>query len=471
MRRRLLAGFVLFALALVVGLEVPLGLSLARNDRTTAMSEVQRDASSLAVLVAAELDHAGGPGLQDVVDQFARADGAVVAVASAGHLLAAAGKGAGEELSEARTNSIVAAAAAGHVSGEEGSNDPDDDMLYVAQPVAAAAGMAAGGASSRGSDVVLLVAEAAGPLHSRIRTHWITLALFGLGVVAVATALGMILSWSLTRPLEGIEAAVAAVGAGRLSERAPDGRGPTELRALGATVNEMADRLEELVHTQRAFLADASHQLRTPLTALRLRLENLEDGLQPSHRGDLSAALGEADRLSRIVDGLLTLARAEGGVRPAREPIEVEVALRERAEAWTALAEERQVSIESPAAPGQEAPIRALACPGHLEQILDNLLANALEATPAGGRVSLRAVRTGARVELHVVDDGPGMTAADRTRAFDRFWRQEGASKGGTGLGLAIVAQLARMSGGTAWLDASGTGGVDAVVGLDASDD
>jgi signal transduction histidine kinase len=146
--------------------------------------------------------------------------------------------------------------------------------------------------------------------------------------------------------------------------------------------------------------------------------------------------------------------------------------LRDRAEAWTALAEERQVSLEPPRAPSaQVRPLRALACEGHLQQVLDNLLANALEATPAGGKVSLDAVRVGDRIEVHVVDDGPGMSPGDRTRAFDRFWRQEGAPHGGTGLGLAIVAQLARMSGGTAWLDASPAGGVDAVVRLEALDD
>jgi signal transduction histidine kinase len=84
--------------------------------------------------------------------------------------------------------------------------------------------------------------------------------------------------------------------------------------------------------------------------------------------------------------------------------------------------------------------------------------------------VSLQAVRVGDAIEVHVVDDGPGMSSADRTRAFDRFWRREGAPHGGTGLGLAIVAQLARMSGGTARLDASPSGGIDAVVRLDACD-
>jgi signal transduction histidine kinase len=282
-----------------------------------------------------------------------------------------------------------------------------------------------------------------------------------------------VLARSLTRPLEGIEAAVAAVGAGRLSERAPVGRGPAELDALGETVNEMAERLEELVHTQRAFLADASHQLRTPLTALHLRLENLEDTLEEEQQADLTAALAEADRLSRIVDGLLTLARSEGGVRPVRERVDVKDVLLNRVGAWSALAEEHHVALtcEFPAVVGQPGPnLTALGCPGHLEQILDNFLANALEATPAAGKVVLRAVPTGDAVEIHVIDDGPGMGRADRTRAFDRFWRREGAPHGGSGLGLAIVAQLARMSGGTTWLDASPIGGIDAVVRLEAYD-
>ena len=472
MRRRLLAGFFLFALVLVVALEVPLGLSLARNNRTTSMSELQSDASSLAVLVSAGLNRGGGHGLRPVVNQFARSDGAVVAVVSNGRTLAAAGRGALEELRDARTKDIIKEAASGHTSGEEGSGDPDDDFLYVALPIAAPG---AGGSPSttHAPDVVLLVAKSAAPLHAHIRSNWVTLALFGIGMVALATALGTVLARSLTRPLEGIEAAVAAIGVGRLSERAPVGRGPAELDALGETVNEMAERLEELLHTQRAFLADASHQLRTPLTALHLRLENLEDTLEDEQQADLTAALAEADRLSRIVDGLLTLARSEGGVRPAREQVDVKGVLLDRVDAWSALAEERQVALtcEWPAVVGHTGPnLTALGCPGHLEQILDNFLANALEATPAAGKVVLRAVPTGDTIEIHVIDDGPGMSREDRTRAFDRFWRREGAPHGGSGLGLAIVAQLARMSGGTTWLDASQVGGIDAVVRLEAYD-
>ncbi len=470
MRRRLLAGVFLFTLALVVLLEVPLGLSLAHNDLTTAMSEVQRDASSLAVLVAAGLQRGSGSNLPLAVSQFARADSAVVAVVSTGHVVAAAGRGAVEELGDAGTKAIIASAASGNTSGEQGSNDPDDNYLYVALPVASARSPKGLGSARHSSDVVLLVAESAAPLQARIRNHWISLALFGAGVLALATALGALFARSLTRPLEEIETAVAAVGGGRLSERAKVERAPAELKALGETVNEMADRLQELVHTQRAFLADASHQLRTPLTALRLRLENLENSLGSEQGADLVPALAEADRLSRIVDGLLTLARAEG-TRPTREPIDVEAALCDRADAWGALAEERQVQLTSGLATtggAQRSASQALACPGHVEQILDNLLANALDATPAGGTVSLSVIRVASSVEIHVIDDGPGMSLPDRERAFDRFWRHEGAPHGGSGLGLAIVAQLARMSGGTARLDASRAGGIDAVVRLEA---
>jgi hypothetical protein len=171
MRRRLLAGFFLFALALIVALEVPLGLSLARNDRTTSMSEVQRDASSLAVLVAAGLNDSSRVSLQDVVSQFARADNAVVAVLSSGHSLAVAGNGAGEELNDARTKAIIRSAAAGHISCEEGSHDPDDDLLYVAQPVAVPGAAGSGStASSKASDRAVLAALS----YSESRSNEIT---------------------------------------------------------------------------------------------------------------------------------------------------------------------------------------------------------------------------------------------------------------------------------------------------------
>lgn len=472
MRRRLIGGFLVFALVVVVILEVPLGLSLAANARTTALSELQDDGASLGLLVGSALQGGSTTEAQSLLTRFARAENAVVLVVTTGKPELVAGSGAGEEAADPVTKAILASAAAGQASGEEGSRDPDDDLLYVALPIAVKPVGATGTAASGGApfDVVLLVAQPAAPLHARIADDWWKLAAFGAAMLAVATAVGIVLARSLTRPLASIESAVGAFGTGVLSERAPVGRGPAELRALGETVNEMADRLGELLHTQRAFVADASHQLRTPLTALRLRLENLQDTLSPDDGAELAPAIAEADRLSRVVDGLLSLARADG-TRPARQPVDIDAVLRERVEAWGPLAEERRLTIVdlSETRPqGRAAGAKALACPGHLEQVLDNLLANALDATPADGTVSLSSERVGDDVEIHVVDTGPGLSAADRARAFDRFWRPEGASHEGTGLGLAIVAQLVRASGGSVWLEPAEGGGVDAVVRLEA---
>jgi signal transduction histidine kinase len=254
------------------------------------------------------------------------------------------------------------------------------------------------------------------------------------------------------------------LGRGDLEVRAPEDRGPPELRALGRTFNVMADRLVELLDSQRAFVADASHQLRSPLTALRLRLENLESTASADVSAELSRAIDETDRLSRLVDGLLSLARSEGR-RPEVGVIDVGTVVDDRVEMWAPLAAERHVELISDA--GRD-PSRwqARAVEGTLEQILDNFLSNALDATPTGGRVEVRVTREDNGVTIRVSDTGPGLDPAERRRAFDRFWRQESSQKSGSGLGLAIVAQLARASGGSAWLDASEFGGVDAVVWL-----
>jgi signal transduction histidine kinase len=469
MRRRLLGGFLVFALVIVVLLEVPLGYSLAANARTTAISELQNDGASLALLVGASLDRGDTAAAKDVINRFARADDALVVVVANQKLDLAAGGGAAEEMADPSTKAILRSAEAGKESGEEGSSDPDDDLLYAALPVALKSDSTPGQRAGT-FDVVLLVAEPASSLHARVAADWIRLGAFGAAMLAVAAAVGTLLARSLTRTLAGIESAVENFGTGRLSERVPPSRGPAELNALGDTVNEMADRLEELLYAQRAFVADASHQLRTPMTALRLRLENLEGVLGPEQAADLAPAIAETDRLSRVVDGLLSLARTDG-TRPVRERIDIAAVLHDRVDAWSALAEERQVELlEQPPDPAGErgTGLDGLACSGHVEQVLDNLLANALDATGAGGTVRLRADRIDDEVEIHVVDTGPGMTPTDRARAFDRFWRPEGAQHEGSGLGLAIVAQLVKVSGGSVFLDAAEGGGVDAVVRLEA---
>ncbi|HEV2685150.1 MAG TPA: HAMP domain-containing sensor histidine kinase, partial [Actinomycetota bacterium] len=274
---------------------------------------------------------------------------------------------------------------------------------------------------------------------------------------------GLRLSSSVVRPLRALEEATLTLARGDLSSRAPSEGGPPEVRSVARAFNEMAGRLEELVGAQSQFVADASHQLRTPLTALKLRLENIEESAQGSVQRDAEAAGRELWRLQHIVDGLLTLARAEGA-RPQRQIEDVRAVLGSRREAWQPLADERNITlrVEVPDA------ITVHAIAGGLEQILDNLLANAIEASPAGTPIVMRSRRTGEWVEVFVSDQGPGMTPGERKHAFDRFWRASSGGGSGSGLGLSIVRQLARASGGDVTLEASAAGGIDAIVRLPA---
>jgi signal transduction histidine kinase len=157
---------------------------------------------------------------------------------------------------------------------------------------------------------------------------------------------------------------------------------------------------------------------------------------------------------------LLTLARADRA-ETMPHPVNVGEIVDERLAAWSALADERGVRLETVPRDGAV----ALATPGRLEQVLDNLLANALDATPRGSAITVSVHLSGSAIEVHVADEGPGMSASDRARAFDRFWRA-GHGEHGFGLGLAIVQRLVTADGGRTELRESASGGLDAVVTL-----
>ncbi|MGW7517760.1 sensor histidine kinase [Streptomyces sp. NPDC054796] len=212
---------------------------------------------------------------------------------------------------------------------------------------------------------------------------------------------------------------------------------------------------------RKAFLTDASHQLRGPLQALRLRLENLEPHLADEGLPGLEHVLSEADRMSRILSALLTMARSEGRHVPVRS-FDALAVVRERAAAWLPEAEARQVTLE---VAGE--PVVAAAVPGALDQILDVFLDNALALAPPRSRVRL-AVRADSRhVRVSCRDEGPGMSAAERRHACERFWRGSDTAPGeGSGLGLAIASSLARANSGRLTLDAAPGGGLEAAVRL-----
>ena len=300
-------------------------------------------------------------------------------------------------------------------------------------------------------------------VNARIQRYWSILVLVAIAVLLAATALAYALARWVSKPLDDLEHAAGAVGAGDLSARSPV-EGPPEVRSLAVTFNETVGTLDHLVRSQDQFVADASHQLRTPLTALRLRLENLERDVVPAGQAELEGALLEVERLSGLVDALLVLARADRAAS-AREPVDLEELVAGRLSSWTALAEDAGVKLES----RLEDPLRALVTPGHLEQVLDNLLANALDASPPGTTITVDGRRANGLVELHVTDEGSGMTTAEREQALDRFWRGAGGGDG-FGLGLAIADRLVRTDGGRVDLREAPGGGLDAVVILKSTD-
>lgn len=267
------------------------------------------------------------------------------------------------------------------------------------------------------------------------------IAAIGVGGLVAGLIIALVLAGSLSRPLRRLSEAAAKLGAGDLSVRAETGTGPREVRETAAAFDEMADRLERLVRAQREFAGNASHQLRTPLTGLKLRLESASAKAPAGLRADLEAAEREADRLAAIVDRLLTLARrVEGG-----EPVRVDLAqaveravsrMRERAAASGATIECR---LEPAVAAVDEA---------DAGQILDNLLDNAIRYAPGLVLVTATGPGDDGRVRVAVQDRGLGIPPDDLQRVTERFYRGRGAAPGGSGLGLSIVRELTERWGG-----------------------
>jgi len=307
-----------------------------------------------------------------------------------------------------------------------------------------------------------LVVRSTKSLDTDILGLWVILGTISVLAMIAAALLAFGLARWVSRPLKGLDAAARRLADGDLAIRTVVGSGPPELRRLGTTFNTMAGRLEALVHGNRAVIADVSHQLRTPLAALRLRLDLLAaDAAQsdPATGHELAGALEELARLSRLVDGLLAVARAENVV-PVPVVIDVAEVARERVVAWHPVADDRSIALTATTVGGAGytgASVLAWMGEGHLEQILDNLIANALEALSPGQRVTVitAATPTGARITVR--DHGPGMSAEERERAFLRFTT---SNPNGTGLGLAIVHRLVTANGGTAGLAETPGGGL-----------
>lgn len=456
MTRRLLATYLLLTLVVLIALELPLALGYRDHQMDQLKSGIERDAFVLSSYVSDSLLGGTQVDYATVVSNYSAAtDGRVVIVNTAGDVLADSEPATAGQRNFLSRPEIADALNRQIASGTRYSTTLGTGLLYVTVPI------------SVGDKVLgaVRVSFSTDQVDAEVRRYWLILIGAAFGTLLLAAALGVLLARWVTRPIADLRDAATRIGEGNLSARADVDRGPPEIKDLAAAFNATAVRLEELVTAQEQFVADASHQLRTPLTALRLRLEMLELDADDAAAEDLEGARNEVQRMSRMVDGLLALARAERtqGSRPSR--LELDAPLNERAAGWQPLASERGVRILA-----EPSGLKARCTADMLSQVLDNLIANALEVSPEGSTIRLSATTedslSGSIVAVHTIDQGPGLTDEQRDRAFDRFWRAttERGQLGGTGLGLAIVQKLVESEGGRAELRAAPDGGLDAVL-------
>jgi signal transduction histidine kinase len=447
----LLTSAYLLVLA-IVALLVPLALSLRHRVDGEVRSQASGQAASLAGSAADLLGSASHPDLTALVRATAdRVRGRVIVVGADGRLLT---DSAGPARTGARYGGRpeLRAALAGHVSqGVRHSATLRTDLLVTAAPIVRR-GRVAG---------AVRVTQSVAAVRRAVRRTVLELILVAGVVLAFGLLVAGLLAGQIARPLLRLERTARDVAGGNLHARA-EHRGTAEQRSLAGSFNEMTDRLTMLLGAQRRFVADASHQLRTPLTGLRLRLEALGTAWPSrAQQSALDAAIVEVDRMAMIVDDLLELSQADARARPGAR-CDLAAAVRAAQERFAGPARAAGVVLR---ACGEEPAIGS----GEREDIdraLDVLVDNALRYGAAGHEVDIDF----APGRIEVRDRGPGPSAGEEEAVFERFHRGSAAQgrPPGTGLGLSIVRALARGWGGEATLRARPGGGAVAALVIPA---
>ncbi len=432
----------------MLALTVPLALSL----RDRARSEQETQALTSALTIAAILNRdtlKEGPVLDRLVKRFAGQveEGRVIATDAKGIVLADSnGTAKGEnfmtsgrpEIQEALGNGGLAPTPNADIRP---SRTVGADILVAAAPVLDPNLIGA-----------VRVTQSIHSVNAAVRrTTFSLIAVIGGIGLSIGLVIAVVMSGSLARPLTRLAVTARRLGAGDLSARAHDVTGADEIEELAGSFDDMADRVERTVQAQREFVANASHQLRTPLTGMKLRLESaIERADTPEMTHDLTAADREIDRLAATVDRLLVMARTleEGG--------STEIELHDAAERATDRWRERAATHSSTLSVDGD-PVTALANATDVDQILDNLLENAMTYAP--GPIELRTGTAERRAFVAVRDRGPGIPSEEHAKVTERFYRGKTAPPGGSGLGLAIARNLAERWGGALSVQSAEGGG------------
>ncbi len=274
----------------------------------------------------------------------------------------------------------------------------------------------------------------------------------GLFSMLVAFVLSLVMSRWITAPLRRISKEARQVADGRA--RPIPLEGPEEVRQLAASFNDMNQQVQETQQSQKDFIANVSHDLKTPLTSIQGFARAIQDGTAQSEAELAQAANvieSESDRMHRLIQALLTLTKMDAGMADFKmRPMEITPLLQAAKHNFTPRAEAMGIQFTT-AFSGL--PVKVMGDPDRLMQVLDNLLDNALKFTEAGGRVTLTSQVTGEDLQIHVIDTGQGIPAEEQKRIFERFYQVDKARPGGEvrgyGLGLSISQQIVAAHGGT----------------------
>ncbi len=437
---------VVLSLLAVAALAVPFALTLANSRTATLAAERDRQLAALA-------DAAATPDtpLQRLVDRYHEVYGeGLLIVDSDGKTLASRGLSVSDP---------GIATAASHALVDAPATQWAPIMPWGRRSVVATAGVRQDGELV--GAVVLAVDTTVAARD--IARSWLWVAIGCLVVLVVAAVVARALTRWVLRPLTGLERAVAEMTEGIAGPPA-DVAGPPELRHFTSAFNTMAQVVRASLDRQRRLVADASHQLRNPLAAVRLRADSLADSVTESGQPTYRSMSAELDRLENLLSQLLRLARAEqvsgsrkvGLSATADASTDLHDVIAERIAFWQPVADQHDQKLQD----NSSHPGLAVQLARHdVEQLLDVALDNALRYAGTGTTVTVSTVHSGDTVDLVVSDDGPGLPDEDLSRAAARFWRGRDDG-GGTGLGLAIAAEVAAGHGGTVGVEKAPEGGL-----------
>jgi signal transduction histidine kinase len=427
----------------VVALGVPLAISLKARVNAEVRTQSQASADLVAATAADLLGPVDRGELTTLAQTAARSlRGRILVVNGHGIVLVDSAGPAQVGVSYDSRPEIQAALRGRPVQVQRSSRTLGQEILATAVPII-----------RHGRTVgAVRVTQSVAAVNSAVDRAILGLAILVLVVLTLGLLAGTVIAAQVVRPIRRLEQIARRVAGGDLEARARL-EGSSEQRSLAASFNEMTDRILRLLHAQRDFVADASHQLRTPLTAMRLRLEAAGAVQEDRAAPEVTAAIAEVDRLSRTVDELLVLSEA-GERQFVAEAVDLGSVARAALTRWRGQAAESGIRLElREGSAGQ----RAWLPRQDLETALDALIDNALRYSPRASTVTI--VIGPERIEVQ--DEGPGIPEEERELVFERFHRGQSGRRGpvGSGLGLAIARELARVWGGDVGIDPRPGGG------------